>query len=134
VNQSSNVHCISKRMKFMITNDSLVYMSSGKILYRHVFMPNISTYMQLVPYKYLQNIRNKALICYCVCCLTQAYGMNSICQVVNLSGPTVKSNIPADLYNKAQYYESQQIPSGNLTMRDYTDPKPFSQNVARGKT
>jgi hypothetical protein len=90
--------------------------------------------MQLVPYKYLQNIRNKALICYCVCCLTQAYGMNSICQVVNLSGPTVKSNIPADLYNKAQYYESQQIPSGNLTMRDYTDPKPFSQNVARGKT
>jgi hypothetical protein len=83
----------------MITNDSLVYLSSGKILYRHVCILNISTYMQLVPY--LQNIKNKALICYCVSCLTQAYGMNSICQVVNLSGPTVKSNIPADLYNKA---------------------------------
>ena len=72
MNQSSNIHCISKRMTFMITNGSLVYLSSGKILYRHVFTPNISTYMQLVPCKYLQNIRNKALICYHVSCLTQA--------------------------------------------------------------
>jgi hypothetical protein len=51
-----------------------------------------------------------------------------------LSGPTVKSDIPADLYNKAQYYESQQIPSGSFTVTDYTDPKPFSQNVEGGKT
>jgi len=70
--QSSNVHCISMRMKFMITNGSLAYLSSGKMLYRHVFIPNISTYMQLVPHKYLQTIRNKALNYYCVSYLTQA--------------------------------------------------------------
>jgi len=61
-----------KIMKFMITNGSLVHLSSGEILYRHVFIPNKSIYMQLVPYKYLQNIGNKALICYGVSCLTQA--------------------------------------------------------------
>jgi hypothetical protein len=71
MNQSSNIHNISKRLKFRITYGSLVYLSSGKFFYRHVFIPNISTCMQLVSYKYLQNIRNKTLIWYCASCLTQ---------------------------------------------------------------
>lgn len=53
---------------------------------------------------------------------------------MNLNGPIVTFNIPSDLYNKAKYYESQQIPSCSHTVRHFTDLKPFNQNVAGGKT